>query len=117
MNLKAEYAECEAVPEFRGTGRKHVDENGREWEEIEPNEPQYTNARMRMKEILNVDIPEKEQDIDYNNIYIERLNGVTNVMNAANELISDAITNVGSTYISKLNNPIIDITEVGLINI
>ena len=104
LNLQAEYAECSAVSPIRGTGRKHVDENGREWEETEPNEPQYTIAQNRMKEIMKVDIPEKKADIAYNNTYIERLQGVAQLMNNVNETIQQAIDYASSEYINLVNS-------------
>ena len=103
VNLKAEYAECEAVPELRGTGEFWTDEKGVKHERMEPNEPQYTNARMRMKEILNVDIPFKEQEIDYNNTYITQLQGLAGVLNEANGIVLSAIDGIEANYVSGIN--------------
>ena len=103
-NLNAEFDSCMAVPRMRGTGRIHVDANGREWEEMEPNEPEYTNAQLRAKEITYVIIPQKNEEIRYNNIYIDQLEGLAQKVNRANEVVTTAIDNIQASYTSMVSS-------------
>ena len=102
--LRDEYDECAAVPPIRGTGRYYTDEKGNKYEETEPNEPQYTNARNRMQAISTVEIPQRNQEINYNNIYIRQLEGLADVLNAANAIVQGAIDQVNSEYGSFVNS-------------
>ena len=98
--LMAEYDECAAVPPTRGNGI--FDEQGREgWE---PNEPEYTNARNRMKAISSVEIPERNEEINYNMTYIRQLEGLAGVLNAANATVQGAIDQVNSEYGAFVNS-------------
>ena len=103
-SLNAEFDMCMAVPPIRGTGRIHVDANGREWEEMEPNEPEYTNAQLRAKEITYVIIPQKNEEIRYNNIYIDQLEGLAQKVNMANEVVTTAIDNIQASYTSMVSS-------------
>ena len=102
-NLKAEFDMCMAVPRLRGTGI-FVGEGRYRHEIMEPNEPEYTNAQMRAKEITYVVIPRKQQEIRYNNIYINQLNGLAGKLNKANEIIISAIDNIQANYTSKVSS-------------
>jgi hypothetical protein len=102
-NLKAEFDMCMAVPRLRGTG-VFVGEGRYRHEIMEANEPEYTNAQVRAKEITNVVIPQKQQEIRYNNIYINQLNGLSEKVNRANEVIMSAIDNIQANYTSKVSS-------------
>ena len=101
---RAELAACKAVPHLRGTGQYVTLDNGEVEEIMEPNEPEWTNAQIRIKEL---------QGPDGHGGEIAKLEGLAGVLNDANVKIQKAINEVNSKYNSFVNG----ISEVSIGNI
>ncbi len=112
-DLKTEYAECDAVPEMIGTGGYIHLPNGQSYEIMKHN-PAYDDARNRMAEI-KILVPQKEEEIAYNEIYIGRLKGLATTLNEANEIIQAAMEEINGNYAKMVNDiPIVNLAPVDL---
>ena len=101
---RAELTACKAVPRLRGTGQYVTLDNGEVEEIMEPNEPEWTNAQIRIKEL---------QGPDGHGGEIAKLEGLAGVLNDANVKIHKAIDEVNSKY----NSFVKGIPEVSIGNI
>ena len=57
-----------------------------------------------MKAISSVEIPERNEEINYNMTYIRQLEGLAGVLNAANATVQGAIDKVNSEYGAFVNS-------------
>ena len=113
-NLRIEYDECLIVPE---TISVLVSGSGTEDDpyryETKPN-PEYQIARARIAEI-NVLIPQKNEEINYNMIYISQLQGLANALNKSNEIVQNAILEINANYANAVKSiPIVNLSSISL---